>query len=43
MARDFKPITDAETNRAISLLQSLPSGLTRADLERTFGSDRRAR
>ena len=37
------PITDAETNHALRLLKSYPSGLTRADLERYFRSDRRGR
>ena len=43
MSCDVKPITDAETNRAINLLQSYPSGLSRADLEHYFKSDRRGR
>lgn len=37
------PITDAETNHALRALKNYPNGLTRADLERLFGSDRRGR
>lgn len=37
------PLTDAEIELAVSWLRKYPSGLTRADLERIFGSDRRGR
>jgi len=37
------PITDAEAHAAVSYLKRYPSGLSRADLERLFGSDRRGR
>lgn len=37
------PITDAETRQAVSLLKRFPAGLTRADLGKHFGSDRRGR
>lgn len=37
------PITDAEAHAAVSYLERYPSGLSRADLERLFGSDRRGR
>lgn len=37
------PITDAETTHALRALKRYPSGLSRADLERLFGSDRRGR
>jgi hypothetical protein len=42
-SRHPTPITDAETHAALSYLKRYPSGLTRADLERLFGSDRRGR
>lgn len=38
-----RPITDAETHHALSHLKRYPSGLSRPDLERLFGSDRRGR
>lgn len=37
------PITDAEVQHAVNALKRYPNGLTRADLERVFGSDRRGR
>lgn len=36
-------VTDAEVHHALSVLRKYPNGLTRADLERVFGSDRRGR
>ncbi len=35
-----KPVTDGEVRRALALLKTYPSGLTRADLGRHFSSDR---
>ena len=43
MVKELKPITDADISRALSLFNDYPSGLSRADLERYFRSDRRAR
>ena len=37
------PVTDAETHHALEALRTHTSGLTRADLVRLFGSDRRGR
>ena len=37
------PVTDAEIHHLQTALTNYPSGLTRADLERLFGSDRRGR
>lgn len=37
------PILDAEVHAALSYLERYPSGMTRHDLERLFGSDRRGR
>lgn len=37
------PITDADAHHAVELLKRYETGLTRADLERLFGSDRRGR
>ena len=37
------PITDAEVRQATTVLKKYPSGLTRADLSKYFGSDRRGR
>jgi hypothetical protein len=37
------PILDAEVRNALEHLKRYPSGLTRVDLERLFGSDRRGR
>lgn len=34
------PITDAEVQHAVNALKRYPNGLTRADLERVFGTDR---
>jgi hypothetical protein len=37
------PITDADAHHAVELLKRYESGLTRADLVKFFGGDRRAR
>lgn len=42
-AKGAPQITDAETHHALSHLKRYPSGLTRKDLERLFGNDRRGR
>lgn len=39
----YTPITDGEVRQALAVLKRYPSGLTRADLTRLFGSDRRGR
>jgi hypothetical protein len=37
------PVTDAEVQTALAWLKRYPSGMTRDDLRRVFGSDRRGR
>ena len=43
MKRPLKPFTDADVNRALSLLRDFPNGVTREDLQRVFRSDRHGR
>jgi nitroreductase len=43
MKRPLKPVTDADVNRALSLLRDHPSGVTREHLAVAFADDRKGR